>query len=105
MATTHKIYWWNLENLFDIENSPRRSPFLQKVLGRELRGWTQSILDTKINNLTSVITKFNEGIGPDVLGVCEVENLHVLDLLSSSLNTSLNRNYQVLLNTKKIKFY
>ncbi len=95
MSTTHRFYWWNLENLFDIENSPRRSDFLERTLDSELRGWTQSILDTKINNLTSIITQFNNNAGPDILGVCEVENLHVLNLLASRMVSSLNRNYQV----------
>ena len=49
--TKHHIYWWNLENLFDIENSPRRSEFLNKHLGKELEGWSAAILDQKIANL------------------------------------------------------
>jgi len=89
----HNIYWWNLENLFDIENSPRRSQFLNNKLGSELVGWTQAILDQKIENLSSVIAKFNNNNGPDILGVCEVENAHVLELLSLELNILTGRNY------------
>jgi len=33
----NRIYWWNLENLFDIENSPRRSEFLNDHLDAELK--------------------------------------------------------------------
>lgn len=91
--TTHNICWWNLENLFDIENSPRRSDLLNKTLKKELKGWSQSILNKKINNLTSVISKINNGKGPDILGVCEVENDHVLKLLTGKLNSQLARNY------------
>ena len=90
---THNIFWWNLENLFDIENSPRRSQFLNNKLDSELIGWTQDILDQKIDNLSSVIAKFNNNNGPDILGVCEVENAHVLQLLSNKLSTLLSRNY------------
>ena len=89
----HNIYWWNLENLFDIENSPRRSQFLNNKLHSELVGWTQAILDQKIDNLSSVIAKFNNNTGPDILGVCEVENAHVLELLSNKMNTLLGKNY------------
>ncbi|TLP73036.1 endonuclease/exonuclease/phosphatase [Maribacter sp. ACAM166] len=89
----HHIYWWNLENLFDIENSPRRSVFLNNHLGSELSGWDATILDNKIANLTSIISKFNTNEGPDILGVCEVENEYVIELLITTMNSSLNKNY------------
>jgi len=89
----HNICWWNLENLFDIENSPRRSQFLNNKLDSELVGWSQAILDQKIDNLSSIIAKFNSNNGPDILGVCEIENAHVLQLLSDKLNQLLGRNY------------
>ena len=89
----HSICWWNLENLFDIENSPRRSQLLNNRLDAELVGWTQAILDKKIDNLASIITKLNSNNGPDILGVCEVENEHVLQRLTNKLNTLLSRNY------------
>ncbi len=89
----HHIYWWNLENLFDIENSPRRSEFLNNHLGTELNGWDATILGQKIANLTAVISKFNNNEGPDILGVCEVENEHVIELLITSMSTALNKIY------------
>ena len=94
----HNIYWWNLENLFDIENSPRRSSFLENQLKKELKGWDQNILNQKINNLSSIILKFNTNNGPDILGVCEVENEHVLKLLTDKLNSLLpDRNYSFII--------
>jgi len=99
----HNIYWWNLENLFDIENSPRRSQFLNDKLDSELIGWTQAILDQKIDNLSSIIAKFNNNNGPDILGVCEVESAHVLHLLSNKLSTLLGRNYTFSIIVEKIK--
>jgi predicted extracellular nuclease len=96
MATTHNIFWWNLENLFDIENSTHRSEFLNSRLKGELKNWTQSVLDTKIDNLVSIISQFNTGNGPDILGVCEVENIIVLQLLVNKLNLVLNKNYGIL---------
>ena len=32
------IAWWNIENLFDVENSPTRSERLKKILKDELKG-------------------------------------------------------------------
>lgn len=89
----HHIYWWNLENLFDIEGSPRRSEFLNNHLGSELHGWNATVLDKKISNLTSIISKFNDNQGPDILGVCEVENEFVIQLLINAMNIALNRQY------------
>lgn len=89
----HHIYWWNLENLFDIENSPRRSTFLNNHLGSELNGWTSTVLAKKIANLAAIISQFNENKGPDILGVCEVENEYVIQLLINAMNTTLGRDY------------
>ncbi|WP_339835898.1 hypothetical protein [uncultured Maribacter sp.] len=89
----HHIYWWNLENLFDVENSPRRSEFLNNHLGAELNGWNATVLNQKIANLTTVISKFNDSAGPDILGVCEVENEFVIELLIDAMNLALNKDY------------
>ncbi len=100
----HNIYWWNLENLFDIENSPRRSSFLESQLKKELKGWDQNVLNKKLINLSSIIKQFNNNTGPDILGVCEVENEHVLKLLTARINsTLLDRNYSFVITDSKDK--
>ncbi len=90
----HNIAFWNLENLFDVAGSPRRSDKLDRVLRSELSGWTQAVLDRKIAQLASVIRRLNGGAGPDLLGVCEVENRHVLTLLRDAL-APLGRTYDI----------
>ncbi|MRR32345.1 endonuclease/exonuclease/phosphatase, partial [bacterium] len=95
MPNTYKIVFWNLENLFDVENSPRRTEKLTRTLGSSIQGWTQSLLDRKISQLASIIRMMNEGRGPDILGVAEVENLFVVNLLKQAL-TPLGRNYQLI---------
>jgi predicted extracellular nuclease len=96
MPATYYIAWWNLENLFDEENSPRRTEKLQRTIGHDLAGWTPARRDRKIAQLASVIAQMNGGAGPDLLGVCEVENRFVLDLLVTTLNTPLPaRNYDI----------
>ena len=42
MPSTYYIAWWNLENLFDEEDSPRRTEKLQRTIGGDLAGWTRS---------------------------------------------------------------
>ena len=89
------LAWWNLENLFDIENAEWRTDKLNRTIGSELKGWTSPVLHQKIANLASIITQMNEGAGPDLLGACEVENKRVLDLLISSLRLK-KRKYKVI---------
>jgi hypothetical protein len=70
MATTYSIAFWNLENLFDVEDSPRRNDKLKRALGKSIEGWTQTLLDRKVSQLASIISEMNSGLGPDILGVC-----------------------------------
>jgi hypothetical protein len=88
------VGFWNVENLFDEERSPRRTEKLERTIGGELRGWTRAVLDGKIEQLASIIRQMNGGKGPDLLGVCEVENEFVLDLLVHALGP-LNRSYKI----------
>lgn len=95
MPVTHCVAWWNVENLFDEENAPRTDK-LRRAVGDSIKGWTPAFRDRKIAQLASVIAQMNTGAGPDLLGVCEVENRHVLDLLAAELAVRLNgRDYQV----------
>lgn len=86
----YSISWWNVENLFDVENSPNRSEKLQRTLKKELPGWTENILAKKIAQLTQIIAKIDNNRGPDILGICEVENRNVVDRLKDSLNNILS---------------
>jgi len=95
MPTQYHIAFWNLENLFDIENSPRRTDKVARALGKSIKGWTQALLDRKITQLSSIIQQMNLNRGPDLLGICEVENKFVVELLIQSL-ALLGKNYQVI---------
>jgi len=87
--------FWNLENLFAPEGHPDREPWLAQRLASDLSGWTADLLDTKLNQLTRVIAAMNNGIGPDVLGICEVENRYVLELLVAKIESSTGRHFAV----------
>jgi len=92
---THYIAWWNVENLFDTEHNAERPDWLQRKLASELKGWNDAVLGRKIAQLASVITAMNQGAGPDILGLCEVENMTVLQKLVDAL-APLGRNYRIM---------
>jgi len=55
----YQIGWWNVEN-FDVEGSNERSERLQKTLSKELLGWNEDVLETKIANLARMIALMNK---------------------------------------------
>ena len=90
----HFVAFWNLENLFAPEGFPDREPWIAQRLASDLNGWTEALFDAKIDQLASIIGQMDGEMGPDILGVCEVENAFVLQQLTSRLNSLLsNRNY------------
>lgn len=91
----HHIAFWNVENLFGPEDHAPRIPWVADSMGRTLRGWTQALYDTKQDQLAKVITAMNDGKGPDILGVCEVEDRFVLDDLVARLDAGTGRQYGV----------
>jgi endonuclease/exonuclease/phosphatase family metal-dependent hydrolase len=94
MKTTYYIAWWNLENLFDVYNSTEREDWLARRLSSELKGWTDTVLQRKIDNLSKIIIQMNNNLGPDLLGVCEVENKAVLTRLVEGLS-ALGKDYGI----------
>lgn len=71
------VAFWNLENLFDtIDDSSIND---ESFLPNGEMEWTEDRLDKKMFNLSRVIRMMNDENGPDLLGVCEVENLAVLE--------------------------
>ncbi len=91
MPTEHYVAWWNLENLFDEEDAPptRRTEKVWRTIKNDIAGWTPALRDRKVSQLASVIAQMNSGNGPDLLGVCEVENRFVVDLLVAAVQTLL----------------
>ncbi len=98
---SYYVSWWNVENLFDEEDAlalGRRSEKIQRTIKNDVAGWTPELRDQKISQLASVIAEMNNGVGPDLLGICEVENRFVIDRLVGAINHKLAspRNYQVI---------
>ena len=82
---SYLVAFWNLENLFAPEGYPGREPWLAKALRRELAGWTEALFRRKIDQLAAIIRQMKAGAGPDILGVCEVENAFALQALAELL--------------------
>lgn len=78
-SKTDTVYlaFWNLQNLFDTVDDPTIDD--AEFLPESELEWTEDRLDKKMYNLARIIRVMNDGNGPDLLGVCEVENQVVLD--------------------------
>ena len=97
---TYHLAWWNVENLFDEEDAValgRRTDKVFRAIKNDIAGWTPQLRDRKIEQLASVIASMNDGQGPDLLGVGEVENEFVVQRLVDKVNAVLPapRSYQV----------
>lgn len=90
------VAFWNLENLFAPEGFPDREPWIADAVRNDLAGWTQALFEKKVVQLASIIVQMKNGNGPDLLGVCEVENRFALQAVGDRLNALLpNRTYQL----------
>ncbi len=87
------IATWNVENLFDLEDDPNVE-MDEEFTPTAPKRWTAERLERKLNNLATIIKKMNDGRGPDVLGLCEVENRKVVEMLVDKL-ASLGRKYEI----------
>jgi predicted extracellular nuclease len=84
---------WNVENLFDTNDDPSVKGD-EDFIPESAKRWTKERLDIKLKNLAKIISKMNNGKGPDVLGVCEIENRKVVEMLVEQLK-SLGRKYEI----------
>ncbi|MEM1287834.1 MAG: endonuclease/exonuclease/phosphatase family protein [Pseudomonadota bacterium] len=99
------IAFWNLENLFGPEDHPHRIEWVRRDLGNSLNGWTEALYDRKLDQLTRIIRQMKSGTGPDVLGVCEVEDRYTLDDLIAKLTAALpGRRYDAVYATNDLSF-
>lgn len=110
---TVAVAFWNLENLFDTEDDSIKND--EEFLPDSKKEWTTDKYEKKLFNLSRVIRSMNNEKGPDILGVCEVENKKVLIDLTDKylpelkfeiahLESPDNRGIDVALLYKKIKF-
>jgi len=89
------IAFYNIENLFDIENDPYTND--DDFLPTSAKRWTYKRYQNKLRKLGSVISQIGEnesGSSPAIVGLAEVENNNVLtDLIHSEHLKDLGYNF------------
>jgi predicted extracellular nuclease len=76
------VAFYNQENLFDTIDDPNKND--NEFLPSDKKQWNTEKYTNKINNMAKVIASMNNGDGPDIIGMCEVENGLVLNDLSKN---------------------
>lgn len=77
--TVRSILFYNVENLFDTINDPLTLDDSRTPGGKDK--WTAGRYASKLDRITEVLTRFGlkgRPAGPDIIGLCEVENHKVL---------------------------
>lgn len=110
-TTRVSLMTWNVENLFDTEHDAGKDDFAYLPLSVkrahpeylasctkievpawrkecEENDWTQALLDEKLKRLSAVIKQINQGRGPDILMLNEVENKAVIEQFNARLEQS-----------------
>lgn len=89
---TATVAFYNLENLFDTQDDPKTND--QDFLPGGALQWDDARYRAKLTNMASVLEQLGSPSGPDVVGLCEVENRKVLeDLVRQPAIAS--RRYQI----------
>lgn len=80
--------FWNVENLFDdqVDHRPNEADKKYDVWFAEDRG----ALKLKLAHLTDALLQMNDGRGPDIVALAEVENERAAELLAGTLNARLS---------------
>lgn len=75
------VAFWNLQNLFDTDVSKLAAD----LEFTPVNGWDRRAFETKVSNLAEVVRLMFDGQGPDLLGVCEIENERVGQILMKAI--------------------
>ena len=80
------VGYWNVENLFDLDDDPNKNDDEFATGGR--KNVTKEIYDLKLKNSAEVLKDLNA----DILGICEVENRFMMEELNRAY---LDRDYSI----------
>jgi endonuclease/exonuclease/phosphatase family metal-dependent hydrolase len=86
-AREYLFCFWNVENLFDDQYDHRQSK-----VDQEFDRWfaeDPAVRKLKYAHLSEALTRLNDGRGPDILAVAEVESTRAAELLRQALNERL----------------
>jgi len=82
-----RIVFYNVENLFDTSDNPTTKD--EEFTPTGAKNWTKDRYNKKLSAIAKVLTSINSEDYPELIGLCEVENKHVLtDLITK---TKLNK--------------
>lgn len=85
----YMVAFYNVENLFDTLDDKTIKDEEFTPAGENQ--WTNERYQNKLANLAKVISTMNNGNGPDVLGLCEIENSRVVkDLINTPALKKMN---------------
>src|SRR5690606_14488059 len=90
------VAFYNVENLFDTENDPFTFDDDRTPTGKDI--WTPAKYEDKLKKLARVISEIGfetTGFPPVILGICEIENLKVLEDLVNEPRL-LSNNYGII---------
>jgi endonuclease/exonuclease/phosphatase family metal-dependent hydrolase len=85
-APSYLFCFWNVENLFDDREDDRERP------DKDFDRWfakNPAVLKLKLGHLSKALVELNQGRGPDILAVAEVESVRAAELLRQALNARL----------------
>ena len=91
----HTVAFYNVENLFDTINDPRKFDERSPIM--ELKTSRTEIYKKKVQNMADVISKIGAETSrnaPAVIGICEVENRAVIEDLAND-PTLISKNYGI----------
>jgi predicted extracellular nuclease len=73
----YSIAFYNVENLFNTTHDEGKKD--EEYLPTSEKQWDKEKYEQKQKNLAKVISQLGDADGPEILGLCEVENLEVLE--------------------------
>ncbi|APX99109.1 hypothetical protein CLV86_1049 [Lacinutrix venerupis] len=76
----HTVAFYNLENLFDTVNDPEKNDEASPMM--EIKANREEIYKKKVHNMARVISDIGAettGNAPAIIGICEVENVNVVE--------------------------
>ena len=80
-STQIRVAFWNLQNLFDIEPSPIASELGVSAIS----GWDRRALEARLETIATSIRGMFGGDGPELIGLAELENERVGQLLLTAI--------------------
>jgi endonuclease/exonuclease/phosphatase family metal-dependent hydrolase len=88
LVADHYLFcFWNAENLFDDEDD-HRSSRADQAYDRWF-AHDPAALQLKLDHLSDALVALNDGRGPDILALAEVEDVRAAELLRDALNRKL----------------